>query len=102
MSLARVTIKVASTAIMTVENLLPPRLPMIHEQQLLTLHGDSLSGYGRACVSVFIDHVCGKYIQNSQRHTNVNTLRLTVADLNAIINNETRNVQPEMRMDGSS
>jgi len=43
------------------------------------------SGCGRACVSIHFDDEGGQYIQNEQWRTNVDTLRITVACLNATI-----------------
>jgi len=87
---------------MTVYNLSPPRWPKIHYKQSLMLRGRSFSGCGRALVSVYFVHQGGQYIENKQWCTNVNTLRLRVAYLNATINSKTRNAEQEFGTDRSS
>jgi len=101
-SLSLFTIQMANTLFVTVYNLLPPKLLLIHHQQLLTLHWHSFSGCSCACISVLFDHHGGQYIQNIQRRTNVNIWHLTVAYLIATLNNETENAQPEIWTDRSS
>jgi len=76
----------ANTSFITICNLSPPRLPKIHDQELLTLHWLSFWGCGRVRVSIRIDHSDGQYIENQPWHTNVNILRLPVAYLDENIN----------------
>jgi len=78
---------------------LPPRLPKIPNQQWLTFWWPLFLGCGRAHVSVLFDNSGGQYIKNKQWNTNVNILRWTVAYLNATINSETRNTEPEIGTD---
>jgi len=96
------TIKAASTLFMTLYMLEPPRLPKVHDQLSLTLRWRSFSGCGGVCISVHFDHQGGQYIKNNQWCTKLNSLRLTVAYLNATINSETWNTGLEIENDGSS
>ena len=83
-------------------DLSPPRLHKIHDQQSLTLLWHSVSEYGREPDSVRFDHQGGQHLKMKQWHTNVNSLRLTVASLNATINSETQNTKAEIGTDRSS
>jgi len=85
-SLSLFAITAVNSTFMTLCNMSPPRFPNIHNQQSLMLHWRSFSGYGRACVSIHFDHQGGQYIKNKRWCTNVNSLRLSVAYLNATIN----------------
>jgi len=101
-SLSRLTMKAVNTSFMAVCNLLPLRLPRIHEQQSLMLHWRSFSGLGRECGSVWFNHWGGQYINNRQRRTKVNILGLPVAYMNATINSESQNAEPEIWLNVSS
>jgi len=101
-SLPVFTIQAANTAVMTGYNQSPTRLPIIHDEQLFMLPGRPFSGCCRVWASVFVDHHGSKHIQNSQPHTNVNIVRLTVAYLHVTLNCDTRNPQPEIGTKGSS
>jgi len=101
-SLSLFPLQVANTSSMTVCNLLPLRLCTMHDHKSLTLHWSSFSAWGREHVSFCFDHSGGQSIQKSQWCTKVNILQSTVAYLNATIDSETRNTEPEIATDGSS
>jgi len=79
-------IDVVKTSFLTVWNLSPTRLPRICDQQLLTLRWPLFSGCCRARCSVRF-HLEGRlYITDTQGHSNINILQLTVGYLNVTIN----------------
>ena len=61
MLLCLLPIKAANTSFMTICNLLPPRLPKIHNQESLTLHWHSFSWWGREHFTIIFDYKGSEY-----------------------------------------
>jgi hypothetical protein len=84
-SLSLVPVKAGNILFMTVCNLLPPWVPMIHDQHSLMLCWFSFSGCCWASVLVHFEDECYQSINNKQSRTNVNILCVTVPYLNGMI-----------------
>jgi len=87
---------------MNVWTQLPFRLPMMHDQQSMTLCWVSFSGWGGEHVSVVFYYIRVQYLNKRQWRTKVNILRLTVGYLNLTINRRTQKPELEIGTDGSS
>jgi hypothetical protein len=74
----------------------PSRLLMMQDQKSLTHRSLSCSGWGKERVSLVFSYEGGRFIRKGQRCAKVNILRLTVGYLNASLNRNTRNTEPEI------
>jgi len=74
-------------------------LTMMEGEQSLTLHWHSFSWCGQERISVCFDHYGSQYMQHRQQHTKVNILQFALAYLNATMNCETGNAEPEIGTD---
>jgi len=101
-SLSLFPLMAPNTSFINVCNLLPLRLPMMHDQKSLMLHCHSFLWWGRERVSVCSDYNGIQFIKNRQWRTKVNILRLTVGYLNVTLNWKTLNTELEIGTEGSS
>ena len=101
-SILLLPIKEANTSVMTSWNQCPLWLPRMQDLQSLTLRWLSFPGYGSECLSTYLDHKGGQFIQKEHRRTIIDILLSTVIYLNTTINSTTRNAKPEIGPDWSS
>jgi hypothetical protein len=100
-SLSLMLIQAGYTSFMNDCIQLPLRLPKMQDQKSLSHRWLSFSGWGRERSSLNFDHNSGQYSRKEQWYTNVNVLRLAIGYLNATINRNTQNQEPEIVTDGS-
>jgi len=89
----------ANTSFMIVWIQLPPRLPMMQNQNSLTRLWQLCSGWGRERVSLVYSYKGSWFTRKGQWCTRVNILQLALGYLNATINSKSRNTEPEIGTD---